>query len=26
MDTTSVETTATDFGVFSQLSDYGLIG
>jgi hypothetical protein len=26
MDTTSVETTAPDFGVFSQLSDYGPIG
>lgn len=26
MDTTAVETTAPDFGVFSQLSDYGPIG
>jgi hypothetical protein len=26
MDTTQVETTAPDFGVFSQLSEYGPIG
>lgn len=26
MDTTAVETTAPDFGVFSQLGDYGPIG
>jgi hypothetical protein len=26
MDTTSVETTAPDFGVFGQLADYGPLG
>lgn len=26
MDTTQVETSAPDFGVFSQLADYGPIG
>ena len=26
MDTTAVETTAPNFGVFSQLADYGPIG
>lgn len=26
MDTTAVETTAPDFGIFNQLGDYGPIG
>jgi len=26
MDTTAVQTTASDFGVFGQLADYGPIG
>ncbi len=26
MDTTAVETTAPDFGVFAQLADYGPLG